>query len=118
MGDALRIEIDAATGHVFMIGPAVEVLQGEIALADRERSFNKMQIRTAVPTDLQEIVKIELTPLGTNETVISAAQDQGTLSMQGLVMELSIAGTVLQIPNGTDPVLLRQTLHILKELSC
>ena len=59
MGDALRIEIDAATGHVFMIGPAVEVLQGEIALADRERSFNKMQIRTAVPTDLQEIVKIE-----------------------------------------------------------
>lgn len=59
MGDALRIEIDSATGHVFMIGPAVEVLQGEIALADRERSFNKMQIRTAVPTDLQEIVKIE-----------------------------------------------------------
>ena len=59
MGDALRIKIDAATGHVFMIGPAVEVLQGEIALADRERSFNKMQIRTAVPTDLQEIVKIE-----------------------------------------------------------
>ena len=66
----------------------------------------------------QEIVKIELTPPGTNETVISAAQDQGTLSMQGRVMELSIAGTVLQIPNGTDPVLLRQTLHILKELSC
>ena len=32
MGDALRIEIDAATGHVFMIGPAVEVLQGEIPL--------------------------------------------------------------------------------------
>ena len=34
MGDALRIEIDAATGHGFMTGPAVEVLQGEIALAD------------------------------------------------------------------------------------
>ena len=34
MGDALRVEIDAATGHVFMIGPAVEALQGEIALAD------------------------------------------------------------------------------------
>lgn len=66
----------------------------------------------------QEIVKIELTPPGTNETMISAIKDQGTLSMQGRVMELSIAGTVLQIPNGTDPVLLRQTLHILKELSC
>ena len=66
----------------------------------------------------QEIVKIELTPPATNESVVSVAQNQGTLSMQGRVMELSIAGTVLQIPNGTDPVLLRQTLHILKELSC
>lgn len=34
MGDALRIETDAATGHGFMTGLAVEVLQGEIALAD------------------------------------------------------------------------------------
>ena len=34
MGDALRIETDAATSHVFMTGPAVEALQGEIALAD------------------------------------------------------------------------------------
>lgn len=66
----------------------------------------------------QEIVKIELTPPATNESVVSVAQNQGTLSMQDRVMELSIAGTVLQIPNGTDPVLLRQTLHILKELSC
>lgn len=66
----------------------------------------------------QEVVKIELTPPATNESVVSVAQNQGTLSMQGRVMELSIAGTVLQIPNGTDPVLLRQTLHILKELSC
>lgn len=76
MGDALRIEIDAATGHVFMIGPAVEVLQGEIALADRERSFNKMQIRTAVPTDLQEIVKIEAEcfPAAEAATKISIAE--------------------------------------------
>ena len=66
----------------------------------------------------QEVVKIELTPPATNESVVSVAQNQGTLSMQGRVMELSIAGTVLQNPNGTDPVLLRQTLHILKELSC
>ena len=33
-------------------------------------------------------------------------------------MELSIAGTVLRIPNGTDPFLLKQTIQILKELSC
>lgn len=66
----------------------------------------------------QEVAKIELTPPATNESVVSVAQNQGTLSMQGRVMELSIAGTVLQIPNGRDPVLLGQTLHILKELSC
>ena len=38
MGDALRIEIDAATGHVFMIGPAVEVLQEaatKVSIAER-----------------------------------------------------------------------------------
>lgn len=79
MGDALRIEIDAATGHVFMIGPAVEVLQGEIALADRERSFNKMQIRTAVPTDLQEIVKIEAECFPAAEAATKSALQRGWL---------------------------------------
>lgn len=33
-GGALRIEIDTATGHVFMTGPAVEVFQGETTLVD------------------------------------------------------------------------------------
>ncbi len=33
-GGALRIEIDDATGHVFMTGPAVEVFQGETTLVD------------------------------------------------------------------------------------
>lgn len=66
----------------------------------------------------QEIVKIELTPPDSNETAISTVRDPGVYSVQSGVMELSIAGAVLQIPNGTDPVLLRQTLHILKELSC
>ena len=49
MGDALRIETDAATGYVFMIGPAVEVLQGEIALADRERSFTRCRFGLLFP---------------------------------------------------------------------
>lgn len=66
----------------------------------------------------QEIVKIEITPPGINESLISTVQDQNNLPIQNGIMELSIAGAVLQIPNGTDPVLLRQTLHILKELSC
>lgn len=42
--------------------------------------------------------------------VISPAADNA--------MQLSISGAVLQIPNGTDPILLRQTIHILRELSC
>ena len=66
----------------------------------------------------QEIVKIEFPMPGTNEHVISSARDEINQPIQNGVMELSISGTVLQIPNGTDPGLLRQTLHILKELSC
>lgn len=54
---------------------------------------------------------------GTNEPVISSVQDEINQPVQNGVMELSISGAILQIPNGTDPVLLRQTLHILKELS-
>ena len=66
----------------------------------------------------QEIVKIEFPTPGTTGTMISSAQDEINQSVQNGVMELSIAGTVLRIPNGTDSTLLRQTMHILKELSC
>ena len=66
----------------------------------------------------QEIVKIEFPTPGTTGTMISSAQDEINQPVQNGVMELSIAGTVLRIPNGTDPTLLRQTMHILKELSC
>lgn len=66
----------------------------------------------------QEIVKIELMPPGTNETVFPAVSEPNTASLPSGVITLSLADTVLQIPNGTDPALLRQTLQILKELSC
>ena len=66
----------------------------------------------------QEIVKIEFPTPGTTGTMISSAQDEINQPVQNGVMELSIAGTVLRIPNGTDSTLLRQTMHILKELSC
>lgn len=74
-------------------------------------------MRNPVPHK-QEIVKIELAPPDRNETVLSTIQGQNDHSLHNGVMELSIAGTVLQIPNGTDPVLLKQTLQILKELLC
>lgn len=63
-------------------------------------------------------MKIQLTAPDKKETVLSPAQSQNDQSLHNGVMELSIAGTVLRIPNGTDPFLLRQTLQILKELSC
>lgn len=74
-------------------------------------------MRNPVPHK-QEIVKIKLTPPDKKETVLSPAQVQNDQPLHNGVMELSIAGTVLRIPNGTDPFLLRQTLQILKELSC
>ena len=69
-------------------------------------------------THRQEIVKIELTSPATRETAIATIPEKNNLPIQNGIMEISIAGTVLRIPNGTDPVLLGQTIHILKELSC
>ena len=75
-------------------------------------------MRNPVPHK-QEIVKIQLAAPDKKETVLSPAKSQNDQSLlHNGVMELSIAGTVLRIPNGTDPFLLRQTLQILKELSC
>lgn len=67
----------------------------------------------------QEVVKIELTsPDNVTGKVIPSFQEPETCRVTDVAMELSIAGTVLRIPNGTDPVLLRQTLLILRDLSC
>lgn len=67
----------------------------------------------------QEVVKIELSlPPKVTDDVIPSFRQIEPCRIPDSSMELSIAETVLRIPNGTDPVLLRQTLHILKELSC
>ena len=67
----------------------------------------------------QEVVKIELTsPDKATGTLIPSFREPETCQMPDGTMELSIAGTVLRIPNGTDPILLRQTLLILRDLSC
>ena len=67
----------------------------------------------------QEIIKIELTsPDKATEKVVPSIQEIEHGQIQDRAMELSVSGAVLRIPNGTDPALLRQTLHILRELSC
>ena len=85
----------------------------------RQKGFAEIPdtTRGSVPHK-QEIVKIELSPASKNEAFLSNVQEQNNHSLHNSAMELSIAGTVLRIPNGTDPVLLGQTLRILKELSC
>lgn len=68
----------------------------------------------------QEVVKIELASPdnATGKVVPSFHQEPETCRVTDAAMEFSIAGNVLRIPNGTDPVLLRQTLLILRDLSC
>ena len=61
---------------------------------------------------------IELSASSTNGTMISFVQDEINQPVQNGMMELSIFGVVLQIPSRTNSVLFRQTLNILKELSC
>ena len=71
------------------------------------------------PPRHQEVVKIELAPPDKAAgNVIPSLQEDRFFQAPDGVMELSISGTVLRIPNGTDPALLRQTLLILRELSC
>lgn len=70
-------------------------------------------------THQQEVVKIELAPPDkVDGSVLPSLQENRFFQAPDGVMELSISGTVLRIPNGTDPALLRQTLLILRELSC
>lgn len=66
----------------------------------------------------QEVVKIELPVIDTSSNTVSVLSDQGNSYQQEQCMELSVAGAILRIPNGTDPTLLRQTLYALKELTC
>lgn len=61
----------------------------------------------------QEIVKIELGKPSISQMVIPG--DSNTFSS---TMELAIGSIRLRIPNGTDPVLLGQTLNVLKEFTC
>ena len=60
----------------------------------------------------QEIVKIELGKPDVSSMVIP---DSNTFSS---TIELAVGSIRLRIPNGTDPVLLAQTLKVLTELTC
>ena len=68
--------------------------------------------RTIRSSVSQEVVKIERKP-----TTISQLPNISSGSVP-FSMELTIGNVKLTIPNGTDPVLLAQTIKVLSEFTC
>ncbi|MBE5906062.1 MAG: transposase [Lachnospiraceae bacterium] len=66
----------------------------------------------------QEIVKVEMSQPCTKEVTADCNPVHNSYSIPVRRWNLTLSGVILHIPNGADPVMLRQTLHILKELSC
>ncbi|MDD3064540.1 MAG: transposase [Massilibacteroides sp.] len=68
--------------------------------------------RTKLHSNPQEVVKIEVEKTGDPQMVLPE-----TYAVSN-AMELSVGTVHLRIPNGTDPVLLSQTLKVLREFTC
>lgn len=52
------------------------------------------------------------------QEVVRIQMEQTGVSQPANMMELSVGNIQLRIPNGTDPMLLAQTIKILSELAC
>lgn len=67
----------------------------------------------------QEIVKIEPQSPALSEAIPSIAHIPLEIPAAPVsVMELSIGGSMIRVPNGTDPELFRQAVCLLKEVPC
>lgn len=70
----------------------------------------------------QDIVEIHLEQPSAVVSESRMASDTSTgifpLSTSYPVLELSMLGATIRIPHGTDPILLEQLIHILKETLC
>lgn len=65
----------------------------------------------------QEIVRIDPPPPTLPDASLSFSETAQPVCPHP-AMELSIAGVMLRIPNGTDPALLRETLHLIGGGAC
>ena len=70
----------------------------------------------------QEVVRVDFHDTDTLSyeqplNMIPASTERNNISVAE-PMRLSVGSFLLTIPNGTDPQLLAQTLHIMKELEC
>ena len=73
--------------------------------------------------DIQEVVRLEFDqPCETYSQVPDSESGifmhENACQATPSVLELVISGSIIRIPNGTDPVLLEKALRLLKELSC
>lgn len=68
--------------------------------------------KTACKSLPQEVVKIERSQVALTQTDDTSAHQLATS------MELSVGNICLRIPNGTDPLLLAQTIKTISELLC
>lgn len=68
--------------------------------------------RTTSKSIQQEVVRIEKAQIPETQLAVPSIEQLPTS------MELSIGNLKLKIPNGTEPMLLAQTIKILSELAC
>lgn len=81
----------------------------------RQKGYQDLPVatgRTTAKSVPQEVVKLER-----NQTAVTQLADV-TFGQMPAPMELSIGNIKLQIPNGTDPMLLAQTIKVLSEFTC
>lgn len=89
----------------------------------RQKGGNEVQAAARFKSPVkQEVVKIELTKPAAKVLEPGSISEpipySWPTSSEMPVLELVMTGTTIRIPNGTDPVLLEQTIRILRELRC
>lgn len=71
------------------------------------------------PRPKQDVVPVDIVPESQPEPVTTSAFTQHTLNLDNShTIEISIKDLKIRIANGSDPILLSQTLHMLREFLC
>ena len=84
--------------------------------------FSASTGRSYSAPESQEVVRVDFHDTDTRSyeqplNMIPTSTERNNISVAE-PMRLSVGSFLLTIPNGTDPQLLAQTLHIMKELEC
>ena len=72
-------------------------------------------------SEKQEVVKVDFKNpdiCSQSELALDTASNSSVQVLDMPAMKLSVGRCILSIPNGTDPLLLSQTLRAMKELEC